>query len=34
MALELESHVLAGRTVREWDMVVGNIVEKVNLVLL
>jgi hypothetical protein len=34
MALELESQILASRTMCEWDMVVGNIVEEVNLVLL
>jgi hypothetical protein len=33
MALELQSVVLARRAMREWDMVVCNVVEEVNLVL-
>jgi hypothetical protein len=34
MALELESQILTSRTMREWDVIVGNIAKEVNLVLL
>jgi hypothetical protein len=33
MALELQSVVLARWAMREWDMVVRNVVEEVNLIL-
>ena len=32
MALELLSQILASRAVREWNVVVGNVVEEVNFV--
>lgn len=34
MALQFQSRLLASRAVGEWDVVIGDVVEKVNLLLL
>ena len=34
MTFELQSEVLTGRTVGEWDVVVSNIIEEVKLILI
>jgi hypothetical protein len=33
MTLQLHSYILPGRTMREWHMIVGNVVEEMNFIL-